>query len=456
MFKEIFDDQRSYFKEGHLQSLASRKAVLLEIKKMIIEEEERILEALKDDLNKSPQEAYITEILSVMTELDYALKNLKKWTREKRRKGVIFSPLTSYKTKAEPKGQVLIISPFNYPFQLSLVPVISAIAAGNTVILKVSELSINVGKLLVELFNSRFDSNLIYCTDVDPDNFADLFDLDYDHIFFTGSTKIGKKIYSLGAKNLASITLELGGKSPTVVHRSANLKLAARKIAWGKFLNAGQTCIAPDYLLLDRVVGDEFLGYLVEEIKLQYDKVLVDDTYVKIINQKHFDRLVELIEGMNIYYGGAYDRKSLKFEPTVIIEPTNDSLLMDEEIFGPILPILYFDNKEEIVKVIEKNPDPLALYIFTEDSSFEEFLISKVPAGGCCINDVLVQLMSNDVPFGGRGNSGLGYYHGVYGFETFSHEKCICRSPGWFNLNLRHVRGNISKSIKCLKRFKGW
>ncbi len=456
MFAEIFEDQKVYFKQGNTLSLAGRKAVLNDIKKMIIEEEERILEALKFDLNKSPQEAYITEILPVMTELDYALKNIKKWTKEKSCKRNLFSPLSSFSVKPEPKGQVLIVSPFNYPFQLSLAPVIAAVVAGNTIILKVSETSSKVGSLLVELFNTRFESRLLYCTDVDTDDFEDLFEQKYDHIFFTGSTTIGKKIYGLGAKNIASMTLELGGKSPTIVHKSANLKLAARKIVWGKFLNAGQTCIAPDYLLVDSAIKNEFLGYLVEEIKVQFNEALVDETYVKIINKKHFERLVELIEGMDIFYGGGHDESSMKIEPTIVEEPPVHSRLMREEIFGPILPILYFDNKEDILNVINRNPDPLALYIFTEDKSFEDFMITNVASGGCCVNDVIMHLLSEDVPFGGRGKSGLGSYHGIYGFKAFSHEKTICRSPGWFDIKLRYIRGNMSGAISWLKKFKGW
>jgi len=456
MVKDIFDTQRSYFKEGNTRDYASRKRVLTDIKKMVIEEESRILQALKEDLNKSPQEAYTTEILPVMVELDYALKNLRSLMREKRCKGSLFSPMTSYSIKTEPKGQVLIVSPFNYPFQLSLVPIISAIAAGNTVIIKVSELSVSVGKLLVELLNSRFIPSLMYCTDVEPSEFSDLFELDYNHIFFTGSTRVGREIYKLGVKNLASVTLELGGKSPVVVHKSANLKLAAKRIVWGKFLNAGQTCIAPDYLLLDRAIGDEFLGYLVDEIKLQFAEALKDDTYVKIISERHFDRLVSLLEGAEVYYGGGSERLGLKFEPTIVKDVSIDSLLMKEEIFGPILPVMYFDIGTDIFDIVAKNPDPLAFYVFARDRVFEDCMVSLVPSGGCCINDVIIHLLSVDAPFGGRGNSGIGRYHGAYGFKTFSHEKCVCRASGLFDMKLRYVRGNMPKIMSFLKKFKGW
>ncbi|MDD2371189.1 MAG: aldehyde dehydrogenase family protein [Firmicutes bacterium] len=456
MYREIFAKQKEYFIGGNTLDIEGRKAALINIKKMIIKYESDILEALKLDLNKSPQEAYITEILPAMTELDYAIKNIKKWTNEKKCKGTIFSPFSSYSVKMEPKGVVLIVSPFNYPFQLSLIPVISAIAAGNTLIMKVSELSSYTGRLLVKMFNSTFEPELIYCTDVEPDNFEDLFELEYNHIFFTGSTRIGKEIYGLGKKNLATMTLELGGKSPVIVHKSANLKLAARKIIWGKFLNGGQTCIAPDYLLVDKSIRVEFISLLVEEIKTQFNNALMDDTFVKIIHKRHFARLVELIDGMKVAFGGAYDESTLKFEPTIIEEPPINSRLMREEIFGPILPIMYFENSDEILEIVKKNPDPLALYIFSEDKGFNKFIIDSIPSGGCCINDVLVHLMSVDAPFGGRGNSGLGNYHGLYGFKTFSHEKCICRSQGWFDMKLRYLRGDLSGFINILKKFKGW
>lgn len=460
MFKEIFDRQREYFRSGKLLDIEVRKSIIKEVKRMVIDNEGRILEALKLDLNKSEQEAYITEILPVMNEIDLILKHLPRWGRRKRAKGTLFSPFSTYYTKPEPKGQVLVVSPFNYPFQLSLIPLVSALAAGNTVILKVSELSANTGRLLVELVGSLFSEDLVFCTDVDPSGFGDLFELPYNHVFFTGSTRIGREIYCLGARNLSSMTLELGGKSPAIVHRSANLKLAAKKIVWGKFLNAGQTCIAPDYLLVDRAIGDEFLLLLKSEIESQFRDALLDESYVRIINERHFWRLVGLLDREKVYYGGSHDESCLKIEPTLVVEPSPHSRLLSEEIFGPILPIIYFDSDggadNGMLDIVGRNPEPLALYVFSEDWGFVDFVLDRVPAGGCCVNDVLVHLLSVDVPFGGRGSSGLGSYHGVYGFLAFSHVRTVCRTPGWFDLSLRYYRGGMSGFVRLLKKFKGW
>ncbi len=460
MFKEIFERQREYFKDGNTLDIGGRRASILVLRKMVIDHEDRILEALKADLNKSEQEAYITEILPVMNEIDLVLKKLVKWSGKKRGKGTLFSPFSSYYTKAEPKGQVLVVSPFNYPFQLAVIPLVSALASGNTVILKVSELSSNTGRLLVELVGTLFSEDLVFCTDVDPSGFGDLFELPYNHVFFTGSTRIGREIYCLGAKNLSSMTLELGGKSPAIVHRSANLRLAARKIVWGKFLNSGQTCIAPDYLLVDRAVREEFLGLLKSEIESQFKDALLDDSYVKIINEKHFWRLVGLLEREKVYYGGGHDESSLRIEPTLVEEPSPHSRLLSEEIFGPILPIIYFDSDinfgNGVLDIVGRNPEPLALYVFGEDRGFVDFVLDRVPAGGCCVNDVLVHLLSVDVPFGGRGGSGLGSYHGVYGFLAFSHVRTVCRTPGWFDMSLRYYRGHLSKFVVLLKKLRGW
>ncbi|KAF0091914.1 MAG: aldehyde dehydrogenase (NAD+) [Fusobacteria bacterium] len=463
MFKEVFEGQREYFRSGKTYDIEVRKSIIKVVRKKIIDQESRILEALKLDLNKSEQEAYITEILPVMNEIDYTLKHLSKWGRKKRLKGTLFSPFSSYYTIAEPKGQVLVVSPFNYPFQLTLIPLVSALAAGNTVILKVSEISSHTGRLLVELFGALFSEELVFCTDVDPSGFDDLFELPYNHVFFTGSTRIGREIYCLGARYLSSMTLELGGKSPAIVHRSANLKLAARKIVWGKFLNAGQTCIAPDYLLVDRSVRAEFLNLLIEEIKSQLNSALDNEAYGKIVSEKHFWRLVGLLEREKVFYGGGHDESTLKIEPTLVEDISHNSRLLSEEIFGPVLPVLYFDDDgdgdalgNKVLDVVGRNPEPLALYVFSEDRFFVDFVVNRVRAGGCCVNDVLVHLLSVDVPFGGRGSSGLGSYHGVHGFLAFSHVKSVCRTPGWFDLSMRYERGSLSKFVKLLKKFKGW
>lgn len=443
MFREIYDSQKKYFREGSTLSKDSRIRALKSLHDMVEREQDRIIEALGEDLGKSPQEAYVTEVLPVLSEASLAVGKLPGWMKEERKKGTLLSPLSSYGIVPEPKGQVLIVAPFNYPFQLALIPLVSALAAGNTVIMKVSEISEKTGRLLVELINGTFDDKLVYCTDVDPGGFEDLLDLPYNHYFFTGSTRIGREIAGLAADNLASCTLELGGKSPAIVHKSASLREAARKIVWGKFLNVGQTCIAPDYVLVDEKVEEEFINCLKEEIKGQYGDALTDSTYPNIVSERHFSRLLGMLEEEECICGGGADRLLLKMEPTLVLSPKRESRLMREEIFGPILPIVSYGDEEEMIKIVNRNPDPLALYVFTRDRSFEKMVLSRIPSGGCCVNDVLVHLLSHDVPFGGRGTSGHGSYHGKRGFLCFSHEKTVCRTPWWMDFALRYRRGEI-------------
>ena len=438
MFKSILDQQKEYFRTGKTLDVRFRKAQLEALDQMLAGSIPEILEGVREDLGRSPSEAYMSEIVPVINELRCATRRLKKWSRPKPRPGTILSPFSRYEIVPEPKGQVLIISPFNYPVQLALIPLISALAAGNTVILKLSEQSAHTGRILSDLLNKTFDPRIVFTTSVPPEEFEDLFELPYDHIFFTGSTRIGREILKKAGSRLTTATLELGGKSPAIVHHTADLKRAAKRIAWGKCLNSGQTCIAPDYLLVERSVKEE----MVEELKRAFGELYPDplrnEDYSAIISKRQLARLRGYLEGQAILHGGRFDEDLLKMEPTLVDEPAPDSDLLKDEIFGPILPVLSFVEEEEIVERVGLNPDPLALYVFAEDKGFISRIKRRIPFGSGAVNDVLVQILSTSVPFGGRGGSGMGSYHGKYGFDAFSHTKTIVQSPTWFDLALRY------------------
>ncbi len=451
MFKTIFDNQKLYFESGEIKPLKHRLQTLELLKQMMIDAEEDFLAAVNKDLNKSPQEAYLTEFLPVFKEIDYTIKNLKKWMHPTRKGGSIFAPVTSYKVLAEPKGQVLIISPWNYPLNLSLLPLVSALAAGNTVILKVAELSQHTGKALVRWINKTFASGVVFATNASPDEFEDLFDMPYGHIFFSGSPKIGREVMCQASRHLTPVTLELGGKSPAIIHPTAKLSIAAKRVAWGKWLNAGQTCIAPDYVIVEKSVKEGFVKALIEAIKEIYPDPLTGNNYSKIIDIKHFTRLETSLEGERILYGGLSNPSELKMEPTLVDEPHIDSPLMQDEIFGPILPIVTYEKTSDIYKIISHNPKPLALYVFGQDGGFNSEITGQISFGGGAINDTLVHFLSQKAPFGGTGNSGMGCYHGKYGFDAFSHFKTIATTPAWFDLSLRYPP-YTDKVIKLLKK----
>ena len=438
MFTTTMEKQKQLYRTGVTLELQYRMKQLDKLEKMLMKAIPQLLEAVRMDLRKSPVEAYMSEIIPVLEELRHTKKNLRKWIRPKGKSSTLLSPFSRYQVVAEPKGQVLIIAPFNYPIQLALIPLVSALAAGNTVILKLSEQSVHTGKLLEELLNGIYGENLVFATRVAPDQFEDLMELAYDHIFFTGSTRIGREIMKGAGSKLTTLTLELGGKSPVIIHPLANMKKAAKRIAWGKCLNSGQTCIAPDYLLVEKSVKDVLLTELRGAFQELYPNPLENEDYPKIINRRQFDRLKGYLQGEKIIFGGGFDATAMKVEPTLVDEPRLNSDLMKDEIFGPILPVLVYEGEQELVNLLAMNPDPLALYVFAEDRRFIRWVNRRISFGSGAVNDVLVQILSPTAPFGGRGASGMGSYHGEYGFAAFSHYKTLVQSPMWFDLPLRY------------------
>lgn len=451
--KIAFDAQKKFFNTGKTKDIDYRIRALSKLKRIIKENEEDILKALKDDLGKSSFEAYATEVGLVYDEINTHIKNVKKWAkREKRKSPIVHYPSKSYVYK-EPYGVTLIIGPFNYPFQLVIAPLIGAISAGNTAIIKPSENTINTAKLLEKIINSNFERE--YVCVVDPlgskEVVSYLLDLPFDYIFFTGSVRVGKIVMEKAAKNLTPLTLELGGKSPCVVDEDANLKLSAKRIVWGKFLNAGQTCVAPDYLLIHKNIKDEFLKKLVEEINAQFgEKIKESPDYPRIVNDISLKRFSRYLKDGEIYFGGEIDTEALYMDPTILTDVNVDSPIMNDEIFGPILPVLEFDNLKDIILDINKKDKPLALYYFSESSSKIEFVINNTTAGGITINDTIIHVANANLPFGGVGTSGLGKYHGKASFECFSHNKSVMKRGTFIEFKIRFAPYN--DRIKLLRK----
>ncbi|MFM6977038.1 MAG: aldehyde dehydrogenase family protein [Sphingobacteriaceae bacterium] len=429
--QDIFSAQQVRSIQLRKSTVEERKAKLKKLKTIIAQNESLIYEALADDLRKPLFEAAITEVYFVYGEIDFALKNLSRWMLPKKAPAPLASISTRNRIHYEPKGVSLIISPWNYPFQLLISPLVSAIAAGNCAVLKPSELSPATSKLLFNLINEHFDAAEIACVEGDAEVAQALLALPFDHIFYTGSTQVGKIVMAAAAKHLASVTLELGGKSPVLITESAQLEKAAEKIVWGKFLNAGQTCIAPDYVLLPEHLQEKFIDLLKQKTaKLYQPKGNLDKTvYGKIISQRHFDRLKALTDGAvkqgaKIQMGGDFETADLTISPTVLSGVSLDSELMQEEIFGPVLPIITYRDLEEAVQLINNRPKPLALYIFGSEKVANQ-VIKNTSAGGTAVNEVLIHISNPHLPFGGIGTSGTGSCHGFYGFKAFSHERSV-------------------------------
>lgn len=433
--------QRKFFNSGATKSYEYRKTQLNKLKDAVMASELKIFEALYKDLKKSPEECWITENGFFLSEILNAIKKLSGWMKpEKVSTNLANLPSGSY-IIPEPLGVVLIVSPWNYPFQLLFTPLIGAIAAGNCVVLKASEFAPAISDVMKEIVASVFSEEYVIYTSGDGsqvipemmDNFI------FDHVFYTGSTAVGKLIYQAAAKNLVPVTLELGGKSPCVVEADANIKVAAKRIAFPKFSNAGQMCVAPDYVLVHNSVKDK----LVSELKLAIKQFFKDDAagsydYGKIINEKQFDRLVGYLADGRILQGGNFNRADLFIEPTLLSEVDLDSPVMRNEIFGPILPIVSFDEMKDALAVISKNKNPLAFYIFTSSKTREKLWLDAVPFGGGCVNNASVHLVNHNLPFGGRGASGIGNYHGKFSFTTFSHQKAVLKSPTWLDPSVKY------------------
>lgn len=437
--EKIIEEQKIFFRTGKTNTEDFRKKALIKLKNSIKKYRDDILYALKMDLNKSTTESYISEIANVYGEIDFALKNLSDWMKDKSEiTNIEAAPAKSF-TRYEPLGLTLVISPWNYPFLLAIDPIVNAISSGNTIILKTSRKAFYTSKIIKKLLDDSFDRSFIYCVDNEKISHDELLSYKYDHIFFTGSSKVGRIIMEKASENLSKVSLELGGKSPCIVDESANLKFAAKRIIWGKLLNSGQTCVAPDYLLVHKDVKYELLRLMKQAIfEFFGDRAIENPDYPRIIDRKALDRLVSLMEGQDIYTGGLYNSKTLKIEPTIIDNVDFSNKIMKEEIFGPILPVIEY---EDIFKLIEKlkfMDKPLAMYIFSEDQNHIDRLTYDLSSGGVCINDTIMHLSNPNIEFGGVGESGTGGYHGKYGFMNFSNRKSIMIRSNNIDINLKY------------------
>ena len=436
----IFKNQKEFFESGKTINVDYRIKNLKKLNDIIKKNEDKILNELKKDLGKSNFEGYVTEVGILYDDINFHIKNVKKWSSEEKRKSpIVYYPSKSYIYK-EPYGVTLIIGPFNYPFQLVIAPLIGAISAGNTAIIKPSENSRNIALLLEKLINENFPEG--YLRVVNPlggkETVSLLLDKPFDYIFFTGSVRVGKLVMQKAAQHLTPVTLELGGKSPCIVDSDAKLKLAAKRIVWGKFLNAGQTCVAPDYLCVHKSVKDELLKLIINEIRVQFgENVRNSEDYPRIVNKSSLERLSGYLNDGKIYYGGNIDEDNLYMEPTLIIKPDLKSPLMSDEIFGPILPILVYEDLDNVIKFINHREKPLALYYFSESKKKIKYVLTSTTSGGVTINDTIIHVANPNLPFGGVGNSGVGKYHGKESFETFTHNKSVMKRGTFIEFNIR-------------------
>jgi aldehyde dehydrogenase (NAD+) len=424
MTETLIRSQKEYFMTDATKSRDFRVSQLKKLRTMITDNAQAIEEALAKDLGKTPFEAYTTEVGFTLHSLNMAIRNIRKWMKTKRARTPFYQLFTRSYVMPEPKGTVLIIGPYNYPFQLIIEPLIGAMAAGNTAILKPSEFPKATEALLEKMINGTFDPEYVRVVTGDSQVTSELLDHPFDHIFFTGSTRVGQIVYEKAAKHLTPVTLELGGKSPTIIDKTAPLRTAARRIVFGKFINAGQTCIAPDYIYVHEDVKDRFLEVLKETIEAFYPK---EAQFGKIINDRHFDRLVRLIDNDKVAMGGETDRKTRHIPPFILKDVTRDDAVMQEEIFGPILPVMTFKTIDEVIRDLKPREKPLALYLFTKDKSVEKTVLGSLSFGGGAVNDTLMHVSNPHIPFGGTGASGIGAYHGVHSFDTFSHHKAYIK-----------------------------
>ena len=437
--KDLVTRQRSYFQSGATLPVSARLAALRRLYDAISSHEKEIRRALQKDLGKSGFESYMCETGMVLEEISYMLKHTPKFAREQR----VHTPLAqfcsrSYK-KPSPYGVTLIMSPWNYPFMLTLSPLADALAAGNTAVVKPSAYSPYTSEVLLSILTECFDPKYVAVVTGGRAENTCLLREHFDYIFFTGSQAVGKEVMRSAAEHLTPVTLELGGKSPCIVDQTADIRLAARRIVFGKYLNCGQTCVAPDYVYCHRSVKYQLIKEVQKQIRRQYGKQpLHSSDYGKIINEKHFDRILGLIDEKKVVHGGGSDRSTLRIEPTVMDNVTFSDAVMQEEIFGPVMPILVFDSLDEVIRRINSMPHPLALYIFTSDKKTARKVTARCGFGGGCINDTIIHLATSEMGFGGFGESGMGAYHGKTGFDTFTHYKSIVDKKTWIDLPMRY------------------
>lgn len=438
--EQIIAHQRQFFKSQQTKDVLYRKKALKKLLAAIQHNEEAIQRALYQDFKKPVFESYISEIGIVITELKLAIKNINRWNRPKTVLPSLLNFPSWEKIYSEPYGTILIIGPWNYPFQLTIAPLIGAVAAGNTAVIKPSELTPHTSTLVADLIEKCFDKAHVSVVQGDAGTARSLLKNNWDYIFFTGSVAIGKIIAKAAAEFLTPTTLELGGKSPCIIDETANIKLTAKRLVWGKFINAGQTCIAPDYLLVHPKIKKPLIKALIHEIEKAYGKnVELSKDYARIINQRNFHRLLKMIEKESLIYGGEVNEKELFIAPTLIDCKTLDSEVMKDEIFGPILPIITYTSEDEIEQIITSYEKPLSLYIFTSKDSYAKKIIQKFSFGGGVINDTVVHFANHRLPFGGVGHSGQGAYHGKHSFDSFSHSKSVVYRFTWLDIPVRYA-----------------
>ncbi len=449
---EIITEQRSFFKGNHTKEISFRISMLKKLKEVIKKSEQELFDAIYADFEKSEFETLAAELIPIYSEIDLAIKKVSAWSRVvKVSSGLANFPAKSY-IIPEPLGVTLIIGAWNYPFQLSIVPAISSLAAGNTVILKPSEISSNTSAVMAKVINSNFDKNYFHVIEGGVSETTQLLENRFDKIFFTGSTHIGRLVYMAAAKYLTPVTLELGGKSPTFIFADCNIKVTAKRVVWAKFFNAGQTCVAPDYILVEKSIEDKLISAIKQELEIYPQSAEIkSDFYTKIVNNRNYERLFSLIDKAKVCYGGVTDAKLRFISPTILRDVTFDHKVMEDEIFGPILPIIAFTDLDSIIEKVKDMPKPLSCYIYSKNRVVIDKILKELSFGGGAINDSIMQLSNFNLPFGGVGYSGFGSYHAKAGFETFSHYKSILDKPFWFEPNIKYPPYSASK-LKWLKK----
>lgn len=451
---KILEKQQEYFKTGETLPVKFRIEQLKKLKRTIIEKEDKIADALKSDLGKGSYESYMCEIGMVLSELSYMIKYTKKFAKKKR----VHTPLAQFHSvsyrQPGPYGNVLIMSPWNYPFLLTIDPLVNAIAAGNTIVVKPSAYSPATGNIVKEIIEECFDAKYVAVVMGGRKENETLLDKKFNMIFFTGSQSVGKEVLRRASEKIIPVVLELGGKSPCIVDNTAKLKLAAKRIVFGKYLNCGQTCVAPDYIICDEIIKDDLVKEIKKQIELQYGKnPLKNKDYGHIINEKHFERLSGLINKKKVVCGGKTNKETLQIEPTVMDKVTWKDAVMEDEIFGPILPILTYKKLEDVVDMLGDSPKPLALYMFSNDKKNIKYVTERCSYGGGCINDTIIHLATSEMGFGGVGESGMGSYHGKTGFDAFSHTKSIVDKKTWLDLPMRYQPYTNKFYKKLLRMF---
>lgn len=438
MFSKLTEAQKQFFETGRTRDLAFRICQLQLLADAMRKNETVLEEALKKDLGKSAFESYATEIGFVLADIRYTIQNLQKWSAPKRVRTPLYLFPGKSKIQKEPYGSVLILGPYNYPVQLLAEPLVGAIAAGNCAVLKPSELTPHVSEAMYQIVHSTFKEEYIACVEGGVEVNQELLSQKFDYIFFTGSERVGRIVMKAAAENLTPVTLELGGKSPIIIEKTANIKEAARRIAWGKLMNAGQTCVAPDYVLVDESRKQQFLTEMKTAFSHLYGKeIKKNPDFGRIVNERHMERLQKILEqdAKYLFCGGEADTLQRYIEPAILdLGKDQNAASMQEELFGPILPVLSYHKLEDAVRFVNKRAKPLALYLFTKKRSAEKFVLERVSSGGVCVNDTISHLINPDLPFGGVGASGMGQYHGKYSFDTFTHEKSVFYKPADWNL----------------------